>query len=102
VSNVKLSASETADVEKVLKSRSQKGSKEQKPKQSQRNKTSKPDEVVEAQAEATRAYKAMKKLLKPRTKTELIELLWTYGIQLQQMQHACQVLIEENKELKGE
>lgn len=103
MSNIKLSKSETQNIEQVMKSRSK--SKPQKPKSKSkphRNRTSKPDEVMEAQQTAQEAFSAMKKLLKPRSKSELIELVWTYGVQLQQLQHACQILLEENKELKGE
>tara|TARA_R110002096_G_scaffold341568_1_gene534518 strand:+ start:92 stop:394 length:303 start_codon:yes stop_codon:yes gene_type:complete len=46
------------------------------------------------------AYKHMKKLLKLKTKSQLIEIIWTYGLEARNMQHALQVMLEENKELK--
>jgi hypothetical protein len=105
--SIKLDEQETADVVEVLKSR-QAGSKKS-PKnpykkdqrQKNYNKSSKPKQVQDAQAEVKKAFNEMKKLLKPRSKHELIELIWTYGAQLQEMQFAAQQLLEENKKLKG-
>lgn len=106
--SVKLNKQETADVVEVLKSR-QAGSKKQpknryKKQQRQKDykKSSKPKEVQDAQAAVKDAFNEMKKLLKPRSKHELIELIWTYGAQLQEMQRVAQMLLEENKELKSQ
>lgn len=55
----------------------------------------------EAQAEIKKSFGNLKKLLKVKSKSELIEIIWTYGIQLQEMQRVAQMLFEENKELKG-
>lgn len=46
------------------------------------------------------AYRAMKKLLKLRSKSELIEVVWTYGLQIKEMQHMLQLAIEDNKSLE--
>ena len=108
--SIKLDEQETADVVEVLRSR-QKGAKRNpknpyktKPrkKRDSNKKTSKPQEVEKAQEEIKQAFDQMKKLLKPRSKHELIELIWTYGAQLQEMQRVAQMLLEENKKLKGE
>ena len=105
--SVKLSEEETNDVVEVLKSR-QKGAKrnpknpyKSKSRGERKSKSSKPQEVQDAQAEVKKAFNEMKKLLKPRSKHELIELIWTYGAQLQEMQQVAQMLLEENKQLKG-
>lgn len=104
--SITLSEQETADVVEVLKSR-QPGSKRnpknpyKKTQRSKGNKkSSQPQEVQDAQAEVKKAFEQMKKLLKPRSKHELIELIWTYGAQLQEMQRVAQMLLEENKQLK--
>ena len=104
---IKMDEQETADVVEVLKSR-QKGAKRKpknpyktKSRSERKSKSSKPQEVQNAQAEIKQAFDQMKKLLKPRSKHELIELIWTYGAQLQEMQRVAQMLLEENKKLKG-
>lgn len=104
---IQLSEQETADVVEVLKSR-QSGSKKSPKnpyKKSQRQKhnkkSSKPEHVQQAEAEVKKAFNDMKKLLKNRSKHELIELIWSYGAQLQEMQFVAQQLLEENKQLKG-
>lgn len=105
--SIKLDQEETSNVVEVLKSR-RAGSKKQ-PKNPYKkgtrkkdySKSSKPKQVQDAQAEVQKAFNEMKKLLKPRSKHELIELIWTYGAQLQEMQTVAQMLLEENKELKG-
>ena len=56
----------------------------------------------EAQAAIETAYKDMKKLLKRRSKNELVHVVWTYATQLQEMQRVAQILLEENKELKAQ
>jgi len=57
-------------------------------------------EAEQAEKTVDECYKSMKKLLKMRSKTELIEVVWNYGIQLRSMQHALQVMLDENAELK--
>ena len=63
--------------------------------------TKKTEEQIKVEQASKEAFKELKRTLKARSKTELIELIWHYGIQLQQMQHISQILLEENKELKG-
>lgn len=106
--SIKLDEQETADVVEVLKSR-QKGAKRRpknpyktKTRNERKSKSSKPQEVQDAEKEIKQAFDQMKKLLKPRSKHELIEIIWTYGAQLQEMQRVAQMLLEENKKLKGE
>lgn len=105
--SVKLSEQETSDVVEVLKSHqpgARKAAKNPYKKQQRskgRKKSSKPQEVQDAQAEVKKAFEQMKKLLKNRSKHELIELIWSYGAQLQEMQFVAQQLLEENKQLKG-
>ena len=55
-----------------------------------------------ANKEAQQAFNGIKKLLKLRTKTELIELVWNYSVQITDLQNISKQLLEENKTLKGE
>lgn len=86
---ITLSEEETKEIEKVLKER-QKGAKQ--PKEDPK--------VVKAKKEARESFLHIKKVLKSYTKNQLIELVWTYGVEIHNMQNAAQVLFEENEELK--
>lgn len=68
----------------------------QKPKKPKSQKRLKADQEVDA------AYKAMKKVLKLRSKSELIEVLWANGLQMRQFQGALKQLLDENKALQKE
>lgn len=71
-------------------------------KQNQRqSKPKKSAKRIKADEEVDNAYKAMKKLLKMRTKSELIEIVWSYGVQLREFQEVCKQLLEENESLKA-
>ena len=86
-SNIKLSEEETKEIEKVLIDNKKRAD------------NSNP-EVIKAKKEAREAFLGIKKLLKQRNKNELIEMIWNYGTEFQSLQHAAQVLFEENQELK--
>jgi len=55
-----------------------------------------------ATKEAQQAFNGIKKLLKLRTKSELINLVWNYSVQITDLQNISKQLLEENKTLKGE
>jgi len=99
---IQLSAEETKEIQGMMKENAKKakmGGVRKKSKKAAPQKSKKKKSNVEADIES--AYRQMKKILKVRTKSDLIEIIWTYGVQLREMQHALQVLLEENKELKG-
>lgn len=51
--------------------------------------------------EVDKAYRQMKKLLKLRSKSQLIEVVWQYGLQIKELQHMLQLAIEDNKKLES-
>ena len=106
--SIKLSEKESDEIAKMMQANQAEGAYKSKGKGARRQKAKKPkqaplsEEQAAAQSQAEDAYRQVKKLLKLRTKNELIEIVWSYGAQLQEMQHVAQLLLEENKELKGE
>lgn len=105
---IELSEEESKEIEKMMEANKAEGAYKATGKGGRRVKAKKPKqnkniskEQLEAQGQAEDAYRQVKKLLKLRTKNELIEIVWSYGAQLQEMQHVAQLLLEENKQLKG-
>ena len=90
--SITLSEEESNEIVEMMKE-NQKGAPKQQPQTSK--------EVKKEQKNVKQQYNQIKKLLKSRSKTELIELVWTYGVELNSMQHAAQILLEENKQLKA-
>lgn len=64
--------------------------------------TEESEEFKKAQSQAKEAYRVLKKSLKFRSKAQLIDLVIAYASDLQQQQYINQILLEENKLLKGE
>ena len=56
----------------------------------------------EAQAAVDEAFRNVKKTLKGRSKSELIQILFNQGMQLRQLQTVAQELFEHNKQLLKE
>lgn len=50
---------------------------------------------------AKEQYRRLKKILKGKSKSELINLVVTYASDLQEVRGMAQQLLEENKKLKG-
>jgi len=55
-----------------------------------------------AQKEMQKQFNMFKKRFKMRSKSELVAILWTQGIEFRKLQEIAQELYEENKELKAE
>ena len=90
-----LSLEESQEINKMMEqNKNQSKTKVQKPKKSAKR--------IEADKEVDAAYKSMKKLLKLRSKKELIEVIWSYGIQLREFQEVCKQLLEENEAIKAD
>lgn len=66
------------------------------------NENAKSVEQEEVEQSVDEHYRAMKKLLKVRTKSQLIEIIWSYGMNLREMQEVAKILLEENTELKAQ
>lgn len=61
-----------------------------------------PQEGQDSEDAFKSAFLQLKKVLKRRSKQELIVIVWTYANELTQLQYVAQQLLEENKKLKGE
>ena len=59
------------------------------------------DKAAQEQAEygVKEAFRAMKKTLKTRSKSQLIDVIWQYASNLQEMQEVAKALLNDNKEL---
>jgi len=77
-----LSEEETDDIAAIMKS----------------NKESKQQQAATEEVELQ--YGTLKRTLKAYSKSQLIEIIWAYGLQLQEIQSAATFLLEENKALK--
>lgn len=94
-----LSLEESQEINEMMKDNASKSKLKSKSKSRQPPKKSKARQKADLQVEE--AYKSMKKILKLRSKKELIEIVWNYGVQLREFQNVCQQLLEENKALKS-
>ena len=89
--SIELSLEETKEIEQMMESNKL---------NSEVQNNEEPEDIKIAKKEMKKAFQEMKKILKLRSKGELIELVWTYGVQLQEMQRVAQQLFEENQKLK--
>ncbi len=60
------------------------------------------EDYKKALEHSKKVYRGLKKVLKLRSKGQLIDIVINYASDLQELQGICQQLLEENKELKGE
>jgi len=60
------------------------------------------EEYKKALAQAKEIYRVLKKSLKTKSKSQLIQLIAKYASDLQEVQELNKFLYEENLELKGE
>jgi len=88
-----LSLEESQEINEMMKDNASKYKSRQPPKKTKARQ--------KADLQVEEAYKSMKKILKLRSKKELIEIVWNYGVQLREFQNVCQQLLEENKALKS-
>lgn len=89
---IELSAEETKEINKMMKENAKNAKKYKN--------AEKASDDKQVRKEVQEAFNGMKRLLKSRSKSELIEIIWNYGANLQEMQRVAQILLEENKELK--
>lgn len=91
---IQLSEEETKEIEAMMADNVAKA-------ESEETKKTKSEEQLKAEAEMAAAFKKMKRALKVHSKSQLIEIIWQYGINISEMQQVSQILLEENKMYKA-